>query len=153
MSPNCAYGVPSDFVDNKLSAMLEQQQDSDADEDEDEDDVTQGLLSPRAGVHDDEFFSQVDSMDKQAKGVSKDQKRDDQNKIPRKDNSKEKKPKVHVVELDPEKLEEFAHLRNQLIDFNADLLIFIRCEMAARIYYALRELSRVNFSSSQYIGA
>lgn len=40
---------------------------------------------------------------------------------------------------------------HQMQDFCATLLIFLRCELAARAFVAIRELSRVNFISSQYM--
>ena len=61
----------------------------------------------------------------------------------------DKKTSLNVIELDMYKLDEYSHLRNQLIDFNADLLIFIRCELAARIYHALNKMCQdCNFSST-----
>ena len=64
--------------------------------------------------------------------------------------TEDKKASLNVIELDMEKLDEYSRLRNQLIDFNADLLIFIRCEMAARIYHALNKMCQdCNFSSTQ----
>ena len=36
-------------------------------------------------------------------------------------------------------------------DFCANLLIFLRCELAARAYFALREFTRVSFMSSQFV--
>lgn len=57
------------------------------------------------------------------------------------------------IQLDPSRLEEFQLLQAQLEEFYSDLLIFIRCELASRAFYAFRELSRVNFSSNQYTTA
>ena len=57
------------------------------------------------------------------------------------------------IPLDPARLEEFHTLETQLEDFYGNLLIFIRCELASRAFYAFRELSRVNFSSNQYTAA
>ena len=57
------------------------------------------------------------------------------------------------IALDPSRLEEFGMLHTQLQDFYKDMLIFIRCELASRCFYAFRELSRVNFSSNQFTTA
>ena len=52
------------------------------------------------------------------------------------------------IALDPSRLSEFSLLQSQLEDFYANLLLFIRCELASRTFYAFRELSRVNFCSN-----
>lgn len=52
-------------------------------------------------------------------------------------------------EFDEYKLQRFRKLELALQDFCATLLIFIRCELAARAYYAMREFVRVNFYSGQ----
>jgi len=55
------------------------------------------------------------------------------------------------INFDKEKLDEFKELEKQMQDFCANLLIFLRCELAARAYFAMREFSRVNFTSSQFM--
>ena len=59
--------------------------------------------------------------------------------------------KALVIKFDQYKLTEFQTLELQLQDFCASLVIFLRCELAARAYFAMREFSRVNFTSAQFM--
>ena len=107
-----------------MAALLDLQ-DSESDEEED---MQEDSLAP-PGQTDDEFFKPKINV-----------------KIKP---SEDRKTALNVIELDMDKLDEYSHLRDQLIDFNADLLIFIRCEMAARIYHALNKMCQdCNFSST-----
>jgi len=56
-----------------------------------------------------------------------------------------------TFKFDKGMLEEFKELELQMQDFCANLLIFLRCELAARAYFAMREFSRVSFMSSQFV--
>jgi len=58
---------------------------------------------------------------------------------------------VMIIKFDSYKLNEFQTLELQLQDFCANLLIFLRCELAARAYFSMREFARVNFTSSQFM--
>jgi hypothetical protein len=49
---------------------------------------------------------------------------------------------------DPELFQQFEMYKMQILDLKSMLLLFVRCEMAARLYSAIRELIKVDFASS-----